>query len=72
MKRHFIILNVLFFVLSAPIISCGSGEKKKEKSSSEINTTVYECPMKCNNGQTYDKPGTCPVCGTELEKVTKT
>lgn len=29
---------------------------------------VYQCPMKCE-GLTFDKPGKCPVCGMELEKV---
>ncbi len=62
---------LLIFLATTTIVSCNS-ETKKEKPSSEVNTDVYECPMKCNNGQTYDKPGTCPVCGMELEKVIKT
>ncbi len=64
-------LILLFIFATATMVSCNS-ETKKEKSPAEINTEVYECPMKCNNGQTYDKPGTCPVCGMDLEKVTKT
>lgn len=27
----------------------------------------YRCPMNCEKGKTYDKPGKCPVCGMELE-----
>jgi len=26
----------------------------------------YTCPMKCNNGKIYDKPGKCPICGMNL------
>jgi P-type Cu+ transporter len=37
--------------------SCNGGKKE-----------VYECPMKCE-GKTFDKPGKCPVCGMDLEKV---
>jgi len=31
-------------------------------------TEVYSCPMNCEGGKTYDKPGQCPVCGMDLEK----
>ncbi|MCW4469797.1 heavy metal translocating P-type ATPase [Flavobacterium sp. MFBS3-15] len=29
----------------------------------------YYCPMHCEGDKTYDKPGSCPVCGMNLEKV---
>ena len=29
----------------------------------------YYCPMYCEGDKTYDKPGHCPVCGMNLEKV---
>ena len=29
----------------------------------------YFCPMHCEGNKTYDKPGSCPVCGMNLEKV---
>jgi Cu+-exporting ATPase len=29
----------------------------------------YYCPMHCEGGKVYDKPGNCPVCGMNLEKV---
>ena len=28
----------------------------------------YYCPMHCEGNKTYDKPGSCPVCGMNLEK----
>lgn len=29
----------------------------------------YYCPMHCEGDKTYDKPGSCPVCGMNLEKI---
>lgn len=38
------------------------------KSSSASNDKYY-CPMHCEGDKVYDKPGNCPVCGMNLEKV---
>lgn len=32
---------------------------------------TYKCPMECEGDKTYDKPGTCPVCGMDLEGIEK-
>lgn len=29
----------------------------------------YHCPMNCEGNKVYDKPGTCTVCGMNLEKL---
>lgn len=29
---------------------------------------AYVCPMDCEKGKTYDKPGKCPVCEMDLKK----
>lgn len=29
----------------------------------------YYCPMHCEGDKTYDKPGSCPVCGMKLERL---
>lgn len=29
----------------------------------------YYCPMHCEGDKLYDKPGSCPVCGMNLEKL---
>lgn len=29
---------------------------------------AYACPMQCEGGKTYDKPGRCPVCKMNLKK----
>ncbi|MCU0433225.1 MAG: hypothetical protein MUC87_07225 [Bacteroidia bacterium] len=39
------------------LASCSSADKK----------TVYACPMDCENGKVYEKPGKCPVCEMDLE-----
>ena len=28
---------------------------------------VYQCPMDCEKGKTYDKEGSCPVCKMDLK-----
>ena len=35
----------------------------------EIETTTYHCPMKCEEGKTYDAPGKCPVCKMDLKET---
>jgi hypothetical protein len=43
--------------------SKGSGTGKQEEVKQQ-----YKCPMKCSE-QLFEKPGKCPSCGMELEKV---
>ncbi|GGK40523.1 MULTISPECIES: heavy metal-binding domain-containing protein [Flavobacteriaceae] len=40
-------------------------EEKMEMATSD----VYQCPMDCEKGKTYEKEGTCPVCKMDLKKV---
>lgn len=47
--------------------SCSGGEKGNTEQSNESGT--YQCPMKCEGDKTYEKPGSCPVCKMDLEKV---
>lgn len=57
---------VMFFA------SCGNktSESKKENTTTEQTASAkYQCPMKCEGEKTYDKPGQCPVCNMDLEKV---
>lgn len=34
-----------------------------------VKGASYYCPMHCEGEKTYDRPGSCPVCGMSLEKV---
>ncbi|MFV8335446.1 heavy metal translocating P-type ATPase [Flavobacterium sp. RSP29] len=52
--------------------SCCSSNKQQEKPRVILPDTAqgkYYCPMHCEGEKVYDKPGSCPVCGMNLEKV---
>lgn len=34
------------------------------------NQGKYYCPMHCEDDKLYDKPGTCPICGMDLVRIT--
>lgn len=60
----------VLFILAAGITSCSQPEKKAaENPAHEQVAATYQCPMDCENGKVYDKPGQCPVCGMDLQKV---
>ena len=67
MKKTFVALftaSILTFALQA----CNhSSEEKKIRQNDE--KVLYQCPMDCENGRTYDKAGQCPVCGMDLDKA---
>lgn len=47
---------------------------KEEKSSQEgksMSGEKYACPMHCEEDKVYDKPGKCPICGMNLQKIQK-
>jgi len=72
MKRN---LKLLFLAAttSTLMIACNNDGKTGNANSdsgalnSEGHQHAYRCPMNCEKGKTYDKPGKCPVCGMELE-----
>ena len=60
------ILGFLLLVTSVGILtSCSSSNNKTEQKQEEA---TYQCPMKCST-ELFKKPGKCPECGMELEKV---
>ncbi|MCK6648100.1 MAG: hypothetical protein L6Q66_00445 [Bacteroidia bacterium] len=42
----------------------GSKTENNEQKAAE----QYQCPMKCTE-EIFAKPGSCPVCGMDLEKI---
>ena len=47
-------------------------ESKVEDIKTEVNqemasNEVYQCPMDCEKGKTYDEAGDCPVCNMGLK-----
>ena len=72
MKKLIIPLCISAMFLAASCNNSTSSDKKVEKSSSDsTKSAVYQCPMDCEKGKTYDQPGKCPVCEMDLEKVNK-
>jgi Cu2+-exporting ATPase len=46
------------------------GEEKHTRVPSHVKQSgKYYCPMQCEGDKTYDKAGSCPVCGMNLEKA---
>jgi rubrerythrin len=62
------VICCLILTLSLSVVACKNESAENKTESTEVKTAVYQCPMKCDN-KTYDKPGNCPVCGMELEKL---
>lgn len=77
MRKAILIFAV---ILSAVTVFTSCKETKKEDSSIENHenhnheqedgtAAIYQCPMDCEKGKTYDAPGTCPVCKMDLKPV---
>ena len=69
MKTKILFLSLCFAAFTICFGGCGSGEKKNEKKEPTTTTVAarYQCPM--HPEVTSDKPGKCPKCGMDLEKV---
>ncbi|MCW3084934.1 MAG: hypothetical protein JWP12_2300 [Bacteroidetes bacterium] len=67
MKKTGLILIVCLYTGLAFTSCTGSNKKTDNKETQEVKSQ-YQCPMKCTE-EKFDKPGKCPVCGMELEKV---
>ena len=74
-----ILLLALFLSMSIMLTSCKESKKDSkiennehavEKADLALND-VYQCPMDCEEGKTYEKEGICPVCKMELQIVKK-
>ena len=75
MKKSILILTAIF---SFAILFSACKETKKEDaktesheghdhSSEEMAANVYQCPMDCEKGKTYEAEGSCPVCKMDLK-----
>jgi protein SCO1 len=56
------------FVLLVLIFSLNSCKEQKE-TKEVLETTVYQCPMKCEGKKVYLKKGSCPICNMDLKVV---
>jgi len=71
-------LTMLLLCFSIVVVSCKEKEEKGESNSSLAAekadlamNDVYQCPMDCEEGKTYDEEGSCPVCKMDLKKKEK-
>lgn len=71
-----VILSIVVIAMLA-VTGCKT-EVKKEKEQVKTEEKmemaahdVYQCPMDCEKGKTYEVEGDCPVCKMDLKKVTK-
>ena len=71
-----VILSIAVIALLV-VTSCKTETKKdKESTQTEMKEEmatmeVYQCPMDCEKGKTYEKEGDCPVCKMDLKKIEK-
>jgi Heavy metal binding domain len=54
-------------MLVAIALLTGACKNDSSKAPVAIPGAQYACPMNCEKGKTYDKPGSCPVCHMDLE-----
>ncbi len=65
--------NILLFTTCLITLAACNDSNVKSKSGTTDSATAqghqhsYRCPMNCEGGKTYEKPGKCPICGMDLE-----
>lgn len=78
MKKSILIFAAIF---SFAVLFTACKETKKEEVKDEVKIEshehdheegemaagVYQCPMDCENGKTYETAGSCPVCKMDLK-----
>jgi Heavy metal binding domain len=68
MKKSLLAGLVLVF-LSVAFLACNNDKTSVAKPTDTAAAAKYICPMNCEKGKTYDKPGACPVCHMDLEPI---
>ena len=76
MKKSILLLAAIFSI-GVMFTSCKETKKEEVKTESEdihnhegeemASSDVYQCPMDCEKGKTYDAEGSCPVCKMDLK-----
>ena len=66
------ILTLYFAILTITLLlnSCENNSRKSTAIPAQAREEQYQCPMKCTE-EIFKKPGKCPVCEMDLEKVIK-
>jgi len=64
-NRTILLVSLAMFAFA----SCSDAPKGDAAAEGAAQTAaVYQCPMDCEDGKTYDRPGKCPVCEMDLTK----
>ena len=76
MKKS-ILLVAAIFSIAVMFTSCKETKKEEVKTESHdghdheseemASADVYQCPMDCEKGKTYEAEGSCPVCKMDLK-----
>ena len=79
--KKLLYLVLLVICTGIIVVSCKEHQHKEHETTTEASNGAekadlamndeYQCPMDCEDGKTYDKEGTCPVCKMDLKKVEK-
>lgn len=81
MKKSIVLFAAIF---SFAVLFTACKENKKEEVKEEVkiesheghdheegemSSSVYQCPMDCEKGKTYEVAGNCPVCKMDLKEI---
>jgi len=83
MKKQFLNIVGAIAIGSFLFLSCSDEAKETTENSVEHmdegmtdgheheheHAAMYQCPMDCEDGKTYNEPGTCPVCNMDLVEM---
>lgn len=65
-KGNYVISEIADDEIIALKSCCSTSALTTENPNLSSKSGKYYCPMHCEGDKTYDKPGTCPVCGMYL------
>ncbi|WP_161634399.1 heavy metal-binding domain-containing protein [Aquimarina pacifica] len=67
--RYICTQTVLVIFCVCALFSCKTDTKVDAKSTEEVGTIRYQCPMNCEQGKTYVEKVNCPVCKMDLAVI---
>jgi len=71
MKKQILNIVTILAIGSFVFVSCSENheDSKMEMHEGHDHAAMYQCPMDCENGKTYDEEGKCPVCNMDLKEM---
>jgi hypothetical protein len=68
-KAKILMATGMFFLAGMMFTACGSEGANAETNEQTAEKEVYQCPMDCEEGKTYDQEGQCPLCEMDLALI---